>query len=398
LWLVFVLFFLFSCSNVVYDTISTDRRGLEQSFTDWCVDLDLVCTEETTGPIPSLTDAWTEEQWRAAWVLVQAFLLNSGELSFTDADLSDADFNELVTSLAGPEAMPLFTARAEATRWLAFTKPAHEAQLWSTFDGVASWDTESGLQVTSEATMEMRLHPDGSMDLEGLAVTPPLGTEPLEVGSFARVTSETGTLAVNGDLITNVPLRGALEIAVGDLVRLPLPSGVDGPAALLGLLRPLVHWTSAQEQSITVARPFFEVAREQIPVLVSPDAGSQLVYPFVEAIDALSTGPLDSGEVLRVTFRPGAEIDCSLAGSPVSLRMHDGEVLVESIWDEEEADTVGIRVSGVEARINVLWGYTFTPRHLEISPEAIKVYDVPVLGSYSISSEELEQLSCRTSF
>jgi hypothetical protein len=253
------------------------------------------------------------------------------------------------------------------------------------FNGENELQTKSALRVRASSRVRLEAE-DGSLRTAGLSLADGSGAKSSTLEGLA--VTETNLLSWTGSTlaVSGVPIKRFLEDVLGVGLELPSPDTKPDIGATLKVISPIKDWLLKGDRKIVLNDETFRRLADSLPDLAQGDDQETLAY-LLGHLTGLRAGQTRSGRLIEA--KADGQITCN-AGNKAQM-MLASEFGVRSI-DKLSETSVSVTVYGIDAR--PMMGLIKPLIHLsriDIEPTRIVVKNVPILGQWAMSFEELSE-------
>jgi len=354
-------------------------RGVAStSFSQWCEEWHLTCPTGTPANVPIADHPWSVTQWHDFFGAINGVTTSPSDFAVTRAELDDANLKAVVADFHAEPLFDQIRQRLDASNFQTVTLA--DGALTATAAQPATFATPAGLQIQNAAQMTLRITSDQGLAVSGLTLGS-VATGASEDVHVAGVTAQ-NIMQWQGEHVgvDAVPIKFlAQEVAGLDL------SGQDFAtfdyADLAPALAPLKTWLTTGQRDIDLEHASFTQIAAALPSIIADQGLAQAFAHAFQHVTSMKSTAASRGAHL-VAGVATQEIRCNL-GDKATL-MIEPQFGVQSLT-ALGSDGATIHLYGVKAKTaGGILTPTMTLDQIDLTPTKIVIYNIPIVGTYTI--------------
>ena len=361
-------------------------------FTAFCQSWELTCPQ---GPAPNFPDehqAYTPGQWRAAAAIGTALLGNAGELSITRDDLEADTLRQAVTGLSLDKWYDQLLGRIRSLGL--HSVGVADSGLNAVLDAATVYTGKSNAKYNMDDTVRVIVDPAATLKISGMKISSPSGAQSQDLGGISVTGTNVGQLHLDPLEVQAVPLAFFSDEALAGIdlsgikdLKLEMP-------VLARSMRPLLDWMhqSQSGRGLTLPENFFSVLRTRLPEWIPSDAARQTLVPLTQALSSLAVhlGTADV-DLMRVNQVKNAKLQCNMTQGDQKMTIKFDAAFGVKSYEPLDDDSIRLEFFGIKATASAAMGMTITLGRVDITPEKIVIYNVPIVGQYEMKFADMKK-------
>jgi hypothetical protein len=351
----------------------TGRTG--ESFAAWCARLGVTCPPPPAANVPDADDPWTADEWRGVLATLRAVATGATHYTVTRAELDDANLTAAAEAFGLGDGLAKLRERLDASGFDHFDVGD---SLKVTADGTNERVAPSGLVVETAEVLDVAVTPADGVAVQGLAVSGPGGAGSAVTGFDVSGTNVLTFGGPAGDVV-DAPIKFLFDEAFG--MGTDADAGAEAPdyQDMQPGFVPMKNWLVTGTRDLDLRADEIAAAKAHLPRLIRDQAKRQNVDVLLSVLTSLkSTAASRADKLVQAQARRG--FVCVVGDSELTFATSFG---VQNIT--QRGDAANVTLYGVKARrLSGLVRPQFALNRLELQPTKIVIYDVPVIGTFTI--------------
>ena len=379
--------------DALLQTAQTDTVA----FAAFCHNWGLACPEGTAPNFPDAHAAYTVQQWQALSAIGAAFLNGSGEVTITRDEIEADTLGHVVNELGLAKWYDQLVGRIKTLGWR--DGGIGGGAVRASFDAPTVYTGKSGAQYSLADTLQIGVDPQAALKFSGMKVSSANGAESQAVETFSVTAANVGRLALDPLAVDGVPLAFLADETLGGIDLGGLKGANLDMQKMARAMRPLFDWINQPGRNVILGEDFFGVARQKVPQWISGETAQNVLYPMTAALTSLAMhlGSTDQ-ELFSIGQLKTAKLVCDMTQGSQKITMKFDSSFGLKSYEPLDDDAVRLELFGIKATVSSAMGMTITLGRIDITPEKIVIYNVPIVGTYEMKLADMKKSDEKSSF